>query len=418
MAMMTGQRRPWLVLFVAALAGTPPASAVDYVEYYKSGLSASEEGEWERVIEMMRRAIELQPEAKQRVKKALYFKRYLPHYYLGRALYESGDCEGALSAWAESESQEIVTRYPEYDRLQADRESCLQLQADIERFFESAKGTVASAGASAIEARQRLADLQETGTRGAYSLSERLAAAETDLRDAEILLGHGSRDVDDLRLAVANAARARDGFESIVREASQWLKSVVSEEVRTRADLVQLKSEATESIARSDFLRPFPSGVAKKRSRVELLVEQAGNLKPGIPISELHDLTRQLEQAVAELDAASAKPPRELSLAAEAFLAGRYSEVLDLLSDTEFSSNRVAAHAHLLQAAALFSLSYSQVEPDPQLLELARQEIRSCRRLDGGISVQSTAVFSPRFLEFYQSQPVSEAEVEAGRKGS
>jgi len=416
--MTRSSRRPWLVFAVAALVGTIPASAVDYVEYYKSGLSASEDGEWERVIEMMRRAIEVQPEAKLRVKKALYFKRYLPHYYLGRALFEAGDCEGALSAWAESESQEIVTRYPEYDRLRADRESCLQLQADIERFFESAKDTVASAGASAIEARQRLADLQETGTKGASTLSERLATAETDLRDAEILLGHGSRDVDDLRLAIANAARARDGFESITREASQWLKSVVSEEVRTRANLVRLKSEAIESIARSDFLRPFPSGVAKKRSRVELLVEEVDNLETRVSISELRELAKQLEKAVADLDAATAMPPRKLSLAAEAYLGGRYSEVLDLLSDDEFSSNREAAHAHLLQAAALFALSYSQVDPDPRLLDQARQEIRSCRRLDGGISVQSTAVFSPRFLEFYRSQPVSGGEIEARRKGS
>ncbi|MEJ2085172.1 MAG: hypothetical protein P8Y44_05760 [Acidobacteriota bacterium] len=413
---MSDLRHRWLVFAVATLLGRLPASAVDYVEYYKVGLSASENGEWEQAIEMMRRAIEIQHEAKVRVKKALYFKRYLPHYYLGRALFESGDCEGALASWAESESQDIVTRYPEYERLRIDREACLQLQAQAEHFFESAKDTVASAGASAIEARRRLADLQATGTSGAASLSERLARAETDLRDAEILL-RGGRDVDDLRLAVTSAARAREGFDSVAREASQWLKSVVSDEVRTRAELVRLQSEATESIARSEFLRPFPKGVATRRSRVESLVERVENLQQVVSIPDLRQLASQLEQAIADLDAAIIMPPKELSTAAEAYLAGRYSQVLEILSDTDFSSDRVMAHAHLLQAAALYSLSYSQTEPDPELLAMAREEIRSCRSLDNEISAQSTAVFSPRFIEFFHSQRPLKTEAQGHPEG-
>ena len=62
-------------------------------------------------------AIAERPDEKARLSLSPFSKRYLPHFFLGEALLEMDDCEGALAAWAESERQGVVTRLPEYQSL-------------------------------------------------------------------------------------------------------------------------------------------------------------------------------------------------------------------------------------------------------------------------------------------------------------
>jgi hypothetical protein len=388
-------------MFVAAVG---PVDAAEFVEYYKAGVAAIESEDWDRVGEMMQRAIEIQPNAKARIKKGLFFKRYLPHYYLGQALYQSGDCAAALASWQESEAQGVVTRFPEYDQLQAAREDCSRKHSELEYALSLAKGLVVSAGTSGLKARQRLADLQATGVTGAESLVERLAIAESDLRDAEILLGHKSQDLSDLRLSASKAAKARDGFNSISREASQWIQTIASEKVQMRAALNQLAIEGKEALENSTFLDPYPPGIAQRRSRVEDLIKQVSGLGASTGDDEVDALAKDLQQAVLALESSVAEPPRDLTLAAKAFLGGRYSEVLEILAESESGSNKITAQAHLLQAAALFALYHSQGGMQAELLSQARQEVRSCKSVTTAVPIPAPSIFSPRFIEFFKVQ--------------
>jgi tetratricopeptide (TPR) repeat protein len=379
-------------------------SATEYVEYYKVGLVAVESQDWDRVSEMMQRAIEIQPDEKARVKKALFFKRYLPHYYLGKALYEAGDCAGAKASWSESESQGVVTRFQEYEQLKEGLADCGQQHSELESSLGQAKGIIASAGGAGVKARQRLSDLQATGVGGAEALSERLTSAESNLRQAEMLLAQAHGSLEDLHLSGSKAAEARNSFAAIDREASQWLQTIASEKVQKRVDLIRIAESGNRALKESEFLDPYPPGIANGRARVEDLIERVSDLDASAGDAELYELTEQLKQAISVLEHSTAQPPPELTMAAEAFLNGEYSEVLEVLGQGELAWGRASAQAHLLQAAALFALFHSQGGVQPELLEQARQEVLSCRRVDAPVPVPSADIFSPRFVEFFESQ--------------
>jgi hypothetical protein len=392
------------ITFVMITGTTLPVSAAEFVEYYKVGLAAVESGDWDRVSEMMQLAIEIQPDAKARVKKALFFKRYLPHYYLGQASYETGDCAGARASWRESESQGVVTRFPEYELLKAGIADCGQQHSELEAALSQAKGLIASAGAAGVKARERWSDLQATEVAGAEALSQRLNLAESRLRESEMLLAQANGSREDLRMSGSKAAEARDSFNAVGREASQWLQTIAAEQVQMRVDLIGLAEIAKRALKQSDFLDPYPPGIARHRARVENLIEQVSGLDASVDDAEIDQLAKQLKQASSSLERSTVQPPRELTMAAEAFLRGEYAQALDILDQGELASGKVSAQAHLLQAAALFALFQSQGRLQPELLEQARQEVLFCQSDSGAKPIPSASVFSPRFIEFFEAQ--------------
>ena len=72
MAVIPGTRRlrSRLLLTIALAGGAPGlASAAEFVEFYKNGVAAAESQHWTLAAEMMRKAIEEQPNAKTKIKK-------------------------------------------------------------------------------------------------------------------------------------------------------------------------------------------------------------------------------------------------------------------------------------------------------------------------------------------------------------
>jgi hypothetical protein len=49
---------------------------------------------------------------------------YLPHFYLGKASYLSGDCETALTHWDISLTQSVIKETPSYEYLKEAAEVC------------------------------------------------------------------------------------------------------------------------------------------------------------------------------------------------------------------------------------------------------------------------------------------------------
>ena len=107
-------RRSWraFVVFAAAAgfvlgAAWPVSAALPSTwrkpEEFKTAIRAQDQGQWQTSVELIRLAIQKQPEDGKRVRiSGNRYRSYLPHFYLGLALYKQGDCAGALKEWERS----------------------------------------------------------------------------------------------------------------------------------------------------------------------------------------------------------------------------------------------------------------------------------------------------------------------------
>ena len=91
-----------------SLASAAPAFA-DYRDDYCQGLDAARRNRWADVAQRMRAAIAARPQEGGLV-RCTYLNQsaYVPHFYLGRALKEQGNCAGAVSEWGISEAQGVI----------------------------------------------------------------------------------------------------------------------------------------------------------------------------------------------------------------------------------------------------------------------------------------------------------------------
>src|SRR5688572_28907174 len=106
--------------FVVLLTAT--ANAQD--DAFKRGIDARDDKQWQVVAPQMREAIRVRPqESTTQIRTG--FRRfvmsggieYLPHYFLGEALFNVGDCAGAVSAWSQSEQQTAVRSRPDFVKI-------------------------------------------------------------------------------------------------------------------------------------------------------------------------------------------------------------------------------------------------------------------------------------------------------------
>ena len=404
-----------------ALACCAPALALaaEFVEFYKSGLAAIESQHWTSAAEMMQRAIEQQPNSRTKIKKALYFRRYLPHFYLGKALYETDDCPGALTAWQESEAQGVVQRFPEYQQILEGRLACDQM-VNMEGALDAALRAVENAETSATQARRRLSGLPDT-LATAQALSNRLSQAEASLGRARRRLASVDIVLSEVEEAATLAAVARGEFDLIRQEADELRASQVV--VRREELTAQIQSqvvEARQALRSSEYLQPYPTMVAWSRAAVEQALEHVRAPSDGaLSDGELQVVQSELARAVADLRRLVSPPPAELEDAAAAYLTRNYTGVLAILGDHEFSSTRAASHSHLLQAAALFALYYSTGASDEELLEQARGEVLACRGADRD-QLSPADIFSPSFVVFFENQtlqPAASSDGEGVDKG-
>jgi len=116
-------RRAAAVLFGLALV--PSAAGADYKETYRKAVEAVDRKRWPEVARLMREAIAENPREGERVKLyGLRFEAYVPHFYLGLALLNTGDCAGAVAAFDASEAAGAIRSTPRYAELLDGRKTC------------------------------------------------------------------------------------------------------------------------------------------------------------------------------------------------------------------------------------------------------------------------------------------------------
>lgn len=117
-------------VLLALLSATVPLGAIDrYPEDFSRAIQAQDLKEWKKSVELLRKALEMQPEDGARVRiYGMKYRDYLPHFYLGLAFYKQGKCGQALEAWDKSQDIGIVQGKAEYDDLRKYRAECKKKQ--------------------------------------------------------------------------------------------------------------------------------------------------------------------------------------------------------------------------------------------------------------------------------------------------
>jgi hypothetical protein len=95
---------------VAVVLMAAAGSAADHEEPFRDGMSALDQKKWAVAAASFRAAIVANPREGGKPIRVYgtWLIDYLPHYYLGVALFQSGDPAGAAEAWRESRSQGVV----------------------------------------------------------------------------------------------------------------------------------------------------------------------------------------------------------------------------------------------------------------------------------------------------------------------
>jgi hypothetical protein len=106
------------------VAQTATASGKKPAEFSK-GIQAQDKGDWVASEKLMREALGKEPEDAQAVRiYGTRYENYLPHYYLGLALYKQGKCAAALQEWETCLRIGAVQRKPEISALTEHRIEC------------------------------------------------------------------------------------------------------------------------------------------------------------------------------------------------------------------------------------------------------------------------------------------------------
>jgi hypothetical protein len=101
-----------------------PAHA-DYKESYRKGMEAVDRKQWAEAAKRMQEALAENPKEGESIR--LYgsrFETYLPYFYLGLALVNTGNCDGAVKAFATSEEQGAIGSTPKRAELVGERKKC------------------------------------------------------------------------------------------------------------------------------------------------------------------------------------------------------------------------------------------------------------------------------------------------------
>ena len=98
---------------LVVLLMAPAMVAADAAGSYSRGLEAARVEDWPAVQRHMEAAIREVPEPAQRARlPGLRGEPYVPHYYLGLAAFNQGDCRGARLQWNRSDVMAVVDRLP------------------------------------------------------------------------------------------------------------------------------------------------------------------------------------------------------------------------------------------------------------------------------------------------------------------
>ena len=364
------------------IASTAPVSA-DFRDSYRRAIQARNRQNWTEAATWVRRAIQEQPrESGDAINiSGTQFEPYLPYFQLGLALYNRQDCVGALNAWTVSERAQAVLRSKYAETFRKSRFDC---EGRIARATDAPPAQPAPAKVEAV--------LPVTPVNPA-ELADAIGKAEDAMRAVEriadavrSLAGDPLQKGDGLQQAALTAGQTRaQGFLAEARDAL--------ESGRANRDVRMLRTAATlaESAGQQfDLLRQ-----AAEARRSQLQEQQRNTAPPVAPATPA---------AIPVTDAAA--PAQDASLVAliDAYMQGRYRDAVTVARQFRDVTGGMGAQAALFGAAAHYSLFLRGGERDRVERDQAIAYVRRARQLDPAMA-PDVRIFSPRFAQFFRSQP-------------
>ena len=331
----------WLLACGLLLAGA--LRAADYRRSYLDGLQSLRAGDWQAAIAALSAAIAEQPQERARARMVgVIPEPYLPHHYLGMALFGAHRCPDALAAWRLSAGQGAIDGVP--TELAAARQG------------QSACETLGRAEA-AVE-RARGADRAVTA-RGGGGPRQREALGE--LAAAQQELGAG---------------------------VAAWNFATIGEAGR----------KAEHAVAILDELAAIASPTEPPAATVVLPPTAPAPPPAADPTSPL---TPPVEPAAQPAARVPAPLQPELIAAIQDYFDGNYEQsIAGLRGFATSPGTRADFFQNLFRGASLYALYLLGGERDVDLYAEAREDLGAARRADPRFR-PTARDFSPRFLELY-----------------
>ncbi|MBZ5589225.1 MAG: hypothetical protein LAO05_11750 [Acidobacteriia bacterium] len=463
--MVSGRPRLRPLALVAMLLAAANATA-DYKQSFRKGIEAIDLQDWAGAARHMREAAAEQPREGERVRiVAVRFEIYLPHYYLGLALYHTGDCAGALRAWETSEEQGRIMSAPdEYAILKGLRDECRRRTSAAEPVtpgkppapsppFPTEELRRAQAGlARAAEAEAAVTNLRRDPDVAAVWLDRPALGSRADAAIGKIATASGwvkaasgQGDAAQLTRATALTTEAIGELEAVRQEVEarrDELQRVQARPIPTtrpqaplapplgpavpapgagmpaaedarrtalRREVGTLTAEARSALGEARA-RPASAELDGVRRDLEQALVEADRTNPMSPPADLERVRDRIARSMPRLRQIIARssgapghpaPPAELRAAVEAFLGSNYLRTVDILAKQEFAEARASAVALLLRGAARYALYLESGKSDDTLLRAADADVRACRRVVPALTPDA-AFFSPAYSEFFR----------------
>jgi hypothetical protein len=293
------------------------------------------------------------------------FESYLPNYFLGVALFQLGNCQGALEKFNAAEQLGAVTRNNNYyNRL------------------KDLRGRIGPNGPCRVSV-STTSTVPVTAATTAPSTTTIMAATSVPVTTSAPPLttvpGIPPQLIAAAQAAVTAAVNQRQTVEAI-------------------PDIVALrKIDAAVADADQVARRNLDAALAK------LQTSTAGNL------SDVQDVASAAQQATVtfqmETRLARSTVTRivgELVKATTPYFAGQYDVAETALAGLNYPDSRFEAQVRLFRAAAAYAHLASSAQDD-KLRQRAEADARESRRLLPPRFQLDPAVFSPKFIEFFSA---------------
>lgn len=403
-----------LAILAVGFAAWPAAAGLR--DTYNQALDAIGDKQWQRAERLLREAIAQRPTEAKRLplKRMLY--PYLPHYFLGFAHSQRGDCRAALAEWKISIDQRAILGLDASAQLQKNRAICQQRIDRLQQLSAATKSALTDAAAKAerLAAPSRAPLLALGWEGGSGSLGQRLDAARLLIAETggKLEQAVAAQDVQGATQAHQSALAAQELLDSALTDADRFAGQMAAKSLERRVRA----NEVREFAARVDELlrarSPLPPGLRGQRQQLESLLSVAQGLPSTATLEQIEGLERRLGSFESELERAKSPPPGKLRSGAIAFLRGDYETVLERLAEITYRDAKALAHSLLLRSAAAFALHLAGGESAIDLLEQARQDVIAAKTAVPDL-VPAPKAFSPRYVRFFDSvEPATPAEAE------
>jgi hypothetical protein len=215
-------RRSASLVIVCVLAWPAIAAAQD--DAFRRGLDARGDRNWTVAANQMRAAIANDPTESSQRKVGGFLglgsMEYLPYYFLGEALFNQGDCVGAVEAWSNSEQQGAVKARREFvTNIAAGYKKCAASGVLLPPEYNTLLASTRQALTEATSLAERLSKLGEAN-RDAWraEINDLYLRATGELQTAQVRLQAGTRgrsaaDFNESRNATNRATGILRGVE-------------------------------------------------------------------------------------------------------------------------------------------------------------------------------------------------------------